>query len=109
MLHSQVPERRISDEFGFEPTRSHLEESKGTMSIIAQAFVTAQACCILPSHATLFAPDMSNHSAIVCNYAATNAVPQYQCEADLWKDSCSGIVCLNDDMLVELGGVHAQR
>ncbi len=79
------------------------------MSVSAQAFVTAQACCILPSHATLIAPVMSNRSATTRNHTATNAVLQYQCEANLWKDSCSGIVCLNDDMLIELGGVHAQR
>ncbi len=52
---------------------------------------------------------MSNRSAIISNYAATSAVLQHQCEANLWKDSCSGVVCLNNDMLIELGGVHAER
>ncbi len=49
---------------------------------------------------------MSNRSAIISNYAATSAVLQH---ANLWKDSCSGVVCLNNDMLIELGGVHAER
>ncbi len=76
-----------------------------------KAVITAVDCtsCILPSHAKLTASIMSNRSAIISNYAATSAVLQHQCEANLWKDSCSGVVCLNNDMLIELGGVHAER
>ena len=79
------------------------------MSISAQAFVNATDLISMLHLAIPRETVASIMSASASNYAATNAVLQHQCEAHLWKDSCSGIACLNDDMLIESGGVHAQK
>ena len=103
VLHSQVPECRITClDLSLQ---EYNRESKGPMSISAQAVITAIDSTSMLHFATLIASSMSDHSAIVSNYAPV----QHQCEANLWENSCSGVVCLNDDMLIELGGVHAQR